>query len=269
MELLKDIWTLGLVHVIDILVVAVLVYRLMLLVRGTRASQVLFGLLVLWVFTVIFRDLLHLPTMSWLLENFWMSAVLILVVVFQPELRAALANLGSQPLLGRFLAPASLNFVHEIIETVKTCTEKNIGALIILEQETGLRNFIETGTLINGEVSQELLLSIFNTRSPLHDGAVIISSDRVIAAGCLLPLSNDPSLAKILGTRHRAAVGLSEISDALVIVVSEETATVSVSRSGKFERGVDPAELERQLLDLYRSRVEKSLLRRSVPPVTR
>lgn len=262
MEILKLVWSHGIVHVIDILVVAALLYRLMLLIRGTRTQQVLFGLVILWAFTIISRDLLKLPTMSWLLENFWMSAVLILVVVFQPELRGVLANLGSQP-LGRILPPSGLEFIREIIQAVKVLSEKHVGALIVLEQETGLRNFIETGTPINGEVTKELLLSIFNTRSPLHDGAAIISNDRLVAAGCLLPLSNDPGIAKILGTRHRAAVGLTEISDALVVVVSEETATISLSRNGKLERGIEAEELERQLVDLYRSRAERTLLRKN------
>jgi diadenylate cyclase len=262
MEILRHIWTLGLVHVVDVALVTILLYRMLLLVRGTRTEQVLWGLVMLLVFTVLSRHVLNLPTMGWLLENFWTSAVLILVVVFQPELRSALANLGTQP-WGKILAPSGFEFIHEIIEAVKVCAEKHTGALIVLEQDTGLRNFIETGTTINGEITQELLLSIFNTRAPLHDGAVIIANDRIVAAGCLLPLSNDASMAKILGTRHRAAVGLTEISDALVVVVSEETATIYISRNGKLERGIEPEELERQLFDLYRSRSQRSLLRKN------
>ena len=135
--------------------------------------------------------------------------------------------------------------------------------LLVLEQDVGLRNYAETGTIINGEISKELLLSIFHYRSPLHDGAAIIQNDRLISAGCLLPLSNDPSLAKILGTRHRAAVGLSEFTDAWVIVVSEETGALSVARNGRLEREMTLEDLGKRLLELYQSRAQKN----ARPPV--
>ncbi len=134
--------------------------------------------------------------------------------------------------------------------------------LIVLEQETGLRNFIDTGTLINGELSKDLLLTIFFPNTLLHDGAAIVREDRLVAAGCVLPLTNDPTLSRVLGTRHRAALGLSEISDALVLVVSEETGTLSLARNGRIERDLSPESLRDRLRDFYRSLSERGLLRR-------
>lgn len=249
-------------HLLDILILSYLIYRVLLLIRGTRAVQVLFGLLFLFLLTLLVRDFLHLPATTWLLDKFWATGVLILVVVFQPEIRSALAQLGSHR-LGHFILRKELFFIDEIIATLKECSERRIGSLIVLEQEIGLRNFIETGIIINGEVSKELLLSIFNNHSPLHDGAVIVEGTRVIAAACLLPLTNEPGIAKILGTRHRAAVGLSNISDALVFVVSEETGIISLARAGKLERDLDPAELRKRLIKLYRERAARGLLRQS------
>src|SRR4029077_16756934 len=160
----------------------------------------------------------------------------------QPELRTALAHLGSHP-LGRLLIPHRMTFIEEIMGAIREAMQRQMGMLLVLEQDVGLRNYAETGTIINGEVSKELLLAIFHYRSPLHDGAALIQNDRQIAVGCLLPLSNDPNLAKILGTRHRAAVGLSEFTDAWVIVVSEETGVLSLARGGHLEREISVADL--------------------------
>jgi diadenylate cyclase len=173
-------------------------------------------------------------------------------------LRAALAHLGSHP-LGRILMPNRLDFIDEIIGAVRDAMQRQMGMLLVLEQDVGLRNYSETGTLINGELSKELLLSIFHYRSPLHDGAAIIQNERLVAVGCLLPLSNDPGLAKIIGTRHRAAVGLSEFTDAWVIVVSEETGILSLARNGRLERELTPEELGRRLAQLYQHRAQRTL----------
>lgn len=261
MEFVQMIWSNYLVNIVDILIIAYIFYRLMLMIKGTRAVQIVLGILTLIVITFLARDVLHLKTLSWLLERFWLATVVILAVVFQPEIRSALAQLGSHQ-WGKILMPSELGFVNEIIDAVKDFKQQRIGSLIVLEQDTGLRNYIETGTIINAQVSCELLISIFNPRSPLHDGAVIINNARLIAAGCLLPLSHEPGISKIMGTRHRAAVGLTEISDAIVIVVSEETGKVSIARSGRLENDVDPEDLRRRLLDLYRERGENTLLRR-------
>jgi len=241
---------------VDILLMAFVFYRLLLLVRGTYTVQVLVGLLILMGLTLGVR-FLHLPACTWILETFWGGAVVILAVVFQPELRTALARLGSHP-MGKILLPNPLGFIDEIIGAVREAMQRQMGMLLVLEQDVGLRNYTETGTMINGELSKELLLAIFHYRSPLHDGAALIQGDRLMAVGCLLPLSNDPGLAKILGTRHRAAVGLSEFTDAWVIVVSEETGTLSLARGGRLERELTPEDLQARLIELYQKRITKA-----------
>jgi diadenylate cyclase len=260
-ELLKTLWHLYFIHVVDILLVAYIFYRILLLIRGTRSVQVLLGLLVLAVATFMVQSVLALPVLSWILRTFWLAWAVVLAVVFQPELRSMLAQLGSHR-TGRILLPDELNFVNEIMGAVREASQNRIGMLVVLEQETGLRNFIETGTVINGEVSRDLLLTLFHPRTLLHDGAVIIREDRLVAAGCVLPLSNDPGVSRILGTRHRAAMGITEISDAVVVVVSEETGAVSVARDGKLDRGVNVDDLKERLTDFYRSLRERGLIRR-------
>ena len=260
MELLKVVWSTYLVNIIDILAVSYIFYRMMLLIKGTRAVQIIIGILILLLVTFL-ANALHFRALGWLFEKFWYAAVVILVVVFQPEIRSALAQLGSHR-WGKILVPSELGFVNEVIEAVKEFSDRHIGALVVFEQDTGLRNYIETGTIINAHVSRELLNSIFNTRSPLHDGAVIIQNARLTAAGCVLPLSHEPDISKILGTRHRAAVGLSEISDAIILVVSEESGNVSVAREGRLETSIDIEELRIRLLDNFRRRAEASLAKR-------
>jgi diadenylate cyclase len=262
MEIVKTIWFNYLVNIFDIAITAYIFYRLMLLFKGTRSVQIILGILTLVIMTFVSRDFLHLRTLSWLLDKFWVATVIILAVIFQSEIRSALAQLGSAP-WNRILMPLEVEFVNQIIDALTYFSNNRIGALIVLEQDTGLRNYIETGTVINGQVSSELIKSIFNPKSPLHDGAVIIQNARLTAAGCILPLSHEPNISKILGTRHRAAIGLSEVTDAIVIVASEETSGISVARSGKLETGVDLDDLKRRLIDLYRQRGENALLRRS------
>jgi len=255
--MIQLLWSTYLLPAVDILLIAFVFYQVLLLIKGTHSVQVVMGLAVLMGMTLVIRHFLKLPAATWLLENFWSGAVVLLAVVFQPELRAALAQLGSRP-LGRIIGPTRLSFIDEIIGTVQEAMQRQMGILLVLEQDVGLRNYAETGTLINGELSKELLMAIFHYRSPLHDGAALIQNDRLVAAGCLLPLSNDPSLAKILGTRHRAAVGLSEFTDAWVIVVSEETGVLSLAHGGQLERELTIDDLRRRLRDIYESRAEKN-----------
>lgn len=183
-----------------------------------------------------------------------MGSVVIFAVVFQPEIRAALAHLGSHR-SGRFFTRAEPGVVEEIIAAVKEASRRKMGMLLVLEQEVGLRNFIETGTLMNAEITRELLLSLFQPPAILHDGGIIIRGHQAVAAGCVLPLSTDPNLSKILGTRHRAAVGITEISDAWAIVVSEENGAISLARDGKLDYQMDVDEFRRQILEFYQ--VEK------------
>jgi diadenylate cyclase len=257
MTLAAHLWHVVFSPLLDILILTYLFYRLLLLIKETASAQVVTGLAVLMLVTLIVRYLLRLPATGWLLENFWSGAVILLAIVFQPELRSALAHLGSHP-LGRLLIPTRPGFIDKLAGAVKEAMQQQMGMLLVLEQEVGLRNYAETGTLINGELSKELLLSIFHHRSPLHDGAAIIQNDRLLAVGCLLPLSNDPGLAKILGTRHRAAVGLSEFTDAWIIVVSEETGGLSLARGGRLQSEMTVEQLVALLRPHYEARAQKA-----------
>lgn len=240
-------WT----SVIDIAVVAAVLYQLLMLIKGTRAVQLLKGLLILLVVSNL-AELLHLNTIGWLLDQVWKMLFVALPVVFQPELRRALEQLGRGKFFTRHpLTPGSEAF-EQVIEELVRCTQvlaKNrIGALIVIERETGVQEFIETGIKIDGVVSSEFLVNIFIPNTPLHDGAVIVRGDRVAAAGCFLPLSENTSIQKELGTRHRAAIGLTEVSDALIIIVSEETGAISVALDGALTRFLDEKTLRDLLL---------------------
>jgi len=248
--LLTYLWSHFFVHLVDILVVAYLIFRLLLLIKGTRAVQVLLGIIILAMATALVQELLKLPTLGWLLRQFWLGSVVIFAVVFQPEIRSALAHLGSHR-AGHFFIQQEPVFIHEITAALKEAARRKMGMLLVLEGGTGLRNFIETGTLMNAELSRELLLSLFQPPAILHDGAVIIRGSRLVAAGCVLPLSTDPSLSKVLGTRHRAAVGVTENSDAWALVASEETGTLSIARDGKLYQNLGPDDLDQQLQDFY------------------
>lgn len=251
-------------NIFDVLVVYYIVYRLILLIKDTRAMNVVWGIFVLAVITSLTK-VFNLGATVWLLQQFWLAGIFLLIVVFQPEIRAALANIGSNP-LGRMLVSQEYRFIAELIESVNFATKKKIGMLVVLEQDMGLRDITETGVRINGEVSKELLLTIFHPNTHLHDGAVIIANNRLVAAGCILPLTEQTELSKILGMRHRAALGLSEIADAIIVTVSEETGLISISRNGKLQQAVEARDLETMLYKLYRSKTEKTLLRKSERP---
>lgn len=246
----------------DLGVASFLLYRAIVLIRGTRSMHVVVGLMFLFFITQLVKRL-DLTVTSWLLEQIWLAGVLLFVIVFQPEIRQALAELGKSPLVARILPTKQFKFVDEVIEAAALLKSKSIGALIILEQETGLRNLASTGVSIYGEVSRELLLAIFQPPSVLHDGAVIIGSDgKLIAARCIIPISEETSLAKGYGTRHQAALALAESSDAIVLVVSEQTGSISLARNGRLDPDVDLSTIAMELKALYQSRAKKSLLRR-------
>lgn len=233
---------LNIISILDIIIVALVIYKLIMIIKGTRAVQLIKGLFVLLMASLV-SEFLGLAVIGWILEQLSTVLVVALPIVFQPELRRALERLGR----GKFFArPMSmLNeetltiVVDQIVRAVKVLAKENIGALIMLEREIGVNDFIETGTKIDGMVSTEFLVNIFIPKSPLHDGAVIIRGDRIAAAGCFLPLSENPNLSKELGTRHRAALGLTEQSDALGVIVSEETGTISVAEEGRLTRYLD------------------------------
>lgn len=233
MELVAHIWNVYISNILDILILAYIFYRILLVIKGTRTIQIVIGLIVLVAITIIARDVLHLKTLSWIMGKFWLAAVVILAVVFQSEIRYALAKIGSK--LFSIRTKIKSNFISEIVEAATEMSRIRMGALIVLEKDMGLKNYAETGIKLDAKVTHELLLSIFNTKAPIHDGAVIIKDEKIEAAGCVLPISTEIEV-KHLGTRHRAGIGLSALTDAIVIVVSEETGNISICVDGKIER---------------------------------
>ncbi|MDR3256376.1 MAG: diadenylate cyclase CdaA [Endomicrobium sp.] len=241
MATLLNIYNTYIVNVLDIFILTIIFYRIILVIKGTRAIQIVVGILFILVLTIVARNILHLKALSWLLENFWFAAVIILAVVFQIEIRNVLAQTGGQ--IWGAKAKIKDSYVTGIIEAVEDLSTSLTGGLIAIENEIGLKNFTEAGILLNANISKELLLSIFKNKSaPLHDGAVIIFNGKIVAAGCLLPLSHNTNV-KIFGTRHRAALGLSEVTDAITIIVSEETGQISVAYKGKLNGNISPAKL--------------------------
>jgi diadenylate cyclase len=244
--------------VLDIILVSVVLYRLFLLIKGTRAVQLLRGVLLLLVAYLVSRAL-QLNTITWLVQSTATMIIVAIPVVFQPELRRALALLGQGELFRPefFGKPAADTgrVIDEVVLAVRMLSARKIGALIILERQTGLNEFVETGTAIQGLVTSDLLTSIFFPNSPLHDGAVIIRGDRIVAAGALLPLSENyrRPQKRPIGTRHRAALGLSETTDAVAVVVSEETGVISVAQMGQLQRHLTEDDLRAILTGIYQA----------------
>jgi diadenylate cyclase len=216
------------------------IYRAALLIRGTRTMQMVVGLLVV-AGAFVGSQLLGLFTLNWLLNNFLGSLLLILVVIFQSDIRRALTRVGTPTFLAGHVTVASV--AQELVNTAAWLSARRIGALIVLEQEVGLNDYVESGRILDARLSPELLETIFMRGSPLHDGAVIVKGETVLAAACLLPLSTNPNVNLAIGTRHRAAIGITEDSDAAVIVVSEEDGTISLARNGELHRGLTPEDL--------------------------
>lgn len=234
---------------LDILLVAFVIYRIILLIRGTRTAQILLGFAVLGgaYFLSRWGDLM---TLNWLLNHFLDYLILVILILFQDEIRRGLAQVGSQSRWWshrRYLEP---QVIDEVVAATTWLAERRVGALIVLERETGLRDVVEKGVALDARVARELIQSIFVRSSPVHDGAAIISAGRLAAAGCVLPLSTSTSIRKTLGTRHRAAIGLSERSDAAVIVVSEERGKISVAWQGRLHEELSSLELRGMLYDV-------------------
>ena len=241
-------------HIIDISIVSYVVYKLLLLIRETRAEQVLKGLTIL-LFVTKLSEWLQLNTIYWILKNTATVGVIALLIVFQPELRKALEQIGRGRIFDRltFIQEDKdpLFFINEIARAVQDMARAKIGALIVIERKTGISDVIETGVKIDGELSGSLLENIFVPNTPLHDGAVIVRGYRIAAAGCFLPLTENGNINKQLGTRHRAALGISENSDAIAIVVSEETGVISIAHNGKLTRYLDSKGLKEILKKVY------------------
>ena len=229
--------------VVDILIVAYIFYKMFMFIKDTRAAQVLKGILFLLVATEL-SNIFNLHTLYWLLVNTLQFGVIAALIIFQPELRAGLEHIGRTQF--NFFGKSGINIseealnknIDEIVEALYSLSRQKIGALIIMERETKIGDIINTGTIIDGEVSRQLLINIFIPNTPLHDGAVVIRDNQIKAAACFLPLTQSKDLSKELGTRHRAAIGVSEVSDCISLIVSEETGDVSIAKSGKIYRGV-------------------------------
>ena len=230
---------------VDILIIAFVIYKIMDLIRGTRAAQMLVGLAVVFVI-FLSSQTLELYTLNWVLDNFLSSILLVIVVIFQDDIRRALTQVGTRPFFGSEHHMQQED-VEEIVRAAASLASKRTGALIVLQREVGLNQYMEVGVRLDARVSRELLISIFQPTSPIHDGAVIVDKGRMIAAGCFLTLTTNPFVSKTLGSRHRAALGLTEETDALVLVVSEEDGIISLVREGKITRGVDTATLRNTL----------------------
>jgi diadenylate cyclase len=237
---------------LDIFLVALIVYRLLAVFRGTRAAQMLVGLGVLLGTALVARRL-ELYSLGWLLDTFWAFWVIALVVLFQPELRRALARLGQGPFL-QIIAGSSraarTELVDEIARAAGTLAARRVGALIAIERTGGLRQYAELGVPLDAVATSDLLESLFLPNSPLHDGAVLVEGTRIAAAGCFLPLSRTADIARALGSRHRAALGISEETDAVALVVSEETGRTSLAVDGRIESPIDESALRRRLHEL-------------------
>lgn len=247
-------------NILDVLIVAVFIYYVLVLIRGTRAVQLLIGVVVLLLIYFVATSL-QLTLTTLLLQALFAVAVVALVVVFQPELRRALGQIGQLGPLNRLLAPGSEEeldgIVDELVRAALLISEAKHGALMVLERATGLQDYSETGVPVNGKLTAELLASIFMTRSPLHDGAVIIRGGQILAAACLLPLEESAERgAHRYGMRHRAALSISAQTDAIVVVVSEETQAISIAAGGRIIGALDEERLRRVLSSLLRSRIQ-------------
>lgn len=243
---------------VDILIIALIFFKLMDLIKETRAEQLIKGIVMLIIATKV-SEMLGLHTVYWLLKNAMTVGFIAILIIFQPELRRALEHLGR----GKFFSKGDIAdqeldaMLDEINNAVGQLSKSKTGALIILEQETGLSEHMETGILIDSKVTAQLLVNIFIPNTPLHDGALIIRKNRIATAGCFLPLTQNQNLSKELGTRHRAALGVTELSDALAIVVSEETGVISFAMEGKLSRYLDTKSLKEIIKNNYKIKDEK------------
>ncbi|RMF16589.1 MAG: TIGR00159 family protein [Candidatus Dadabacteria bacterium] len=239
----------GITDIIDIIVVAAIIYRVLQMMRGTRAAQILLGLFVIFV-AYLMSQFFELAALNWLMTHFVDNLFLILVVLFQNEIRRALARVGRAPLFG---GPTSEEVTKQVEELVRACArmaDRHCGALIVIARQTQLGHYTEHGTMLDAVLSQQLLETIFFPHTPLHDGAAIVDGGRIVAAGCVLPLSQEQELPRDFGTRHRAALGVAMDTDAVVLVVSEESGAISMALEGELVFDLKPEELRSRLQNL-------------------
>ncbi len=241
------------VDFLDILMVAIIVYQIILLLKETRASALIKGIIILLIAWVT-SDVLGLTSLNWLLLTVINNGALVLIILFQPELRKILEQLGRgafKDITKRVESENDIFVIEQIITATLNLSRRRVGALIVFEQSIGIKDVVETGTPLDSQISSHLIENIFEPNTPLHDGAVVIRGDRIMAAACILSLTQNNKLSQELGTRHRAAIGVTETSDAIALIVSEETGTISVAENGKLRRHLDRDDLYSALEKIY------------------
>jgi diadenylate cyclase len=243
---------------IDIAIIAMIIYRLLLLIRGTRAMQMVLGILMTIGFAFFISQVYPLTTLKWLMDKFYSSIIIIIVILFQEDIRRVLSRMGKKTVFPTHEQASSRQVLDDIARAATGLAGKKIGALIVIERNIILSRYVDIGVLIDARISKELLVSIFHPTSPIHDGAVIIQQGRIAAAGCFLPLTRDEDVDPNFGTRHRAAIGISQETDALALAVSEETSTISLMVDGKVSRNLDGKELRRLLKESLNTETEET-----------
>ncbi|MFQ5708694.1 MAG: diadenylate cyclase CdaA [bacterium] len=237
--------------ILDILVISYILYKLYYFIRGSRSAQMFVGLALILIVS-LFARLFNMSGMTWIFDSLRTVWLIAFVIIFQPELRRMLIYLGQSRIIRYFVKVSSGRAFEEIVKSTVELTKRRYGGLIVLLRDTGLKSITETGVSLQAEVSAPLILSVFNPRSPLHDGALIIQNDIIVAARCILPLSENPKIEPSLGTRHRAAIGLSEESDAVIIVVSEERGTISVAIKGELHQNLNVKTLRNMIHEAFK-----------------
>jgi len=257
--MLDALQSMRMLDIFDILIVSFIIYRIMLLIRGTRAVQMLVGIALIIIIYYL-SGKFELQTLHWLLKTFLGSILVVIVILFQTDIRRALTQMGRSP----FHAPGKVGDreVEELIRAATFMARRRIGSLLVIERDNGLRDYLDSGHRLDALLKAELLMAIFLPASPMHDGAVIISKGKIHSAGCLLPLSRNPAINKRYGTRHRAALGLSEETDAVIIVVSEETQEISLVQEGEITSFHDEKDLTQTLSSLCTHPMKQPLLAR-------
>jgi diadenylate cyclase len=259
--MLGTIRNISIFSVLDIIVVAFIFYKLYMLIKETRAEQLLKGIVLIFILIPI-SHFSNLTMLNWILNKTITIGVLTIVIIFQPEIRRALEHLGSTAFTDKHIfenEEVMEKIITEIVNAVENLSKSKTGALIVIEQKTGIAEIIKTGTTLDAAISTALLENIFVVNTPLHDGATVIRNNRIIAAGCFLPLTDSDRVSKKLGTRHRAAIGITESSDALTIIVSEETGTISLAVNGRLVRNYDRDKLKKVLVQIIRNRQSKKI----------
>jgi len=237
-----------LIDLLDILIVAFIIYQFLTLMKGTRAAQMVTGLFLLFIVAFI-SFWFQLEGLSWLFSNLSSIGFIVLVIIFQPEIRSALAQMGHSRIFQYLVKVEERKSLEEISRASIRLSELRYGGLIVIEKGVGLRNYIETGKIMNAQISSEIITTLFTPYTPLHDGAIIVVGDSIAAAACTLPLTQDPQYRKLFGMRHKAAIGVTEVSDAISVVISEETGTISIAHKGRLDKDIDRADFKQKLTE--------------------